>query len=82
MWRELSKGYATPVRLNALKKLANDPDSRIDKGLLRAACDRHGTVRVVALIAIGRHDDPSLIVSFAPHMIDKKTPVRYMAAAA
>jgi len=82
VWRELSKDYATPVRLNALKKLANDPDSRIGKGLLRAACDKHGTVRVAALFAIGRHDDPSLIAAIAPHMMDKKAPVRYMAAAA
>ena len=82
VWQELSKDYATPVRLNALKKLANDPDSRIGKGLLRAACDKHGTVRVAALFAIGRHDDPSLIVPIAPHMMDKKAPVRYMAAAA
>jgi HEAT repeat protein len=82
VWQELSKVYATPVRLNALKKLANDPDSRIGKGLLRAACDKHGTVRVAALFAIGRHDDPSLIVPIAPHMMDKKAPVRYMAAAA
>ncbi|MGB9243376.1 MAG: HEAT repeat domain-containing protein [Candidatus Acidiferrales bacterium] len=82
VWQELSKDYATPVRLNALKKLANDPDSRIGKGLLRAACDKHGTVRVAALFAIGRHDDPALIVPIAPHVLDKKAPVRYMAAAA
>ncbi|MGB9244382.1 MAG: HEAT repeat domain-containing protein [Candidatus Acidiferrales bacterium] len=82
VWQELSKDYVTPVRLNALKKLANDPDSRIAKGLLTAACDKHGTVRVAALFAIGRHDDPSLILLIVPHMLDKKAPVRYMAAAA
>jgi HEAT repeat protein len=82
MWRELSRGYTPSVRLNALKKLANDLDSWIGKGLLRAACDKHGTVRVAALFAIGRHDDPNLIVLIAPHMIDKKAPVRCMAAAA
>ena len=81
-WQELSKDYVTPVRLNALKKLANDPDSRIAKGLLTAACDKHGTVRVAALFAIGHHDDPSLILPITPHMLDKKAPVRYMAAAA
>ncbi|MGA8305420.1 MAG: HEAT repeat domain-containing protein [Candidatus Acidiferrales bacterium] len=81
-WQELSKDYSTPVRLNALKKLANDPDSRIGEGLLNAACDKRGTVRVAALFAIGHHDDPSLLLPIAPHMLDKKAPVRYMAAAA
>ena len=37
---------------------------------------------MAALFAIGRHDDTSLIVPIAPHMLDKKAPVRYMAAAA
>jgi HEAT repeat protein len=82
LWRELSKDYRTPVRINALKKLANDPDSRIGGALAKAACDKHETVRVAALFAIGRHDDPSLIVPITPHMMDKKAPVRYMAAAA
>jgi HEAT repeat protein len=82
MWQELSKDYATPVRINALKKLANDPDSRIGEGLARAACDKHGTVRVAALFAIGRQDDPNLITAITPHMMDKKAPVRYVAAAA
>ncbi len=81
-WQELSKDYVTPVRLNALKKLANDPDSRIGEGLLNAACDKHGSVRVAALFAIGHHHDPSLLLPIAPHMMDKKAPVRYMAAAA
>jgi HEAT repeat protein len=82
VWQEFSKDYATPVRINALKKLANDPDSRIGVGLARAACDKHETVRVAALFAIGRHDDPNLIAAVTPHMMDKKAPVRYMAAAA
>ncbi|MGA8144913.1 MAG: HEAT repeat domain-containing protein [Candidatus Acidiferrales bacterium] len=82
VWQELSKDYATPVRINALKKLANDPDSRIGEALARAACDKHKAVRVAALFAIGRHDDPNLIVPITPHMRDKKAPVRYMAAAA
>ena len=82
VWREFSKDYTTPVRLNALKKLANDPDSRIGEGLLNAACDKHGSVRVAALFAIGHHHDPSLLLPIAPHMMDKKAPVRYIAAAA
>jgi len=82
LWRELSKDYRTPVRINALKKLANDPDSRIGGALTNAACDKHETVRVAALFAIGRHNDPSLIVPITQHMMDKKAPVRYMAAAA
>lgn len=82
VWQELSKDYATPVRVNALRKLANDPDSRIGEALVKAASDKHWTVRVAALSAIARHGDPSLICSITPHMSDKKAPVRYTAAAA
>jgi HEAT repeat protein len=82
VWRELSKDYATPVRVNALRKLANDPDSRIGEALVKAASDKHWTVRAAALSAIARHGDPSLISSITPHMRDKKAPVRYTAAAA
>jgi HEAT repeat protein len=70
------------VRVNALRKLANDPDSRIGEALVKAASDKHWTVRVAALSAIARHADPSLISSITPHMTDKKAPVRYTAAAA
>jgi HEAT repeat protein len=82
LWKELSKDYASPMRIKALKKLENDPDSRISKGLLKAASDKHWTVRVAALFAIARHDDPSLIGPITPYMADKKAPVRYTAAAA
>jgi HEAT repeat protein len=82
VWEELSKDYRTPVRINALKKLANDPDSRIGQALVKAASDKHPTVRVAALSAIARHGDPSLISSITPQMTDKKAAVRYTAAAA
>jgi HEAT repeat protein len=82
MWQELSHDYVSPVRVNALKKLANDPDPRIGEGLVRAASDKHTTVRVAALSAIARHGDPSLISAIEPHMKDKKAAVRYTAAAA
>lgn len=82
MWEELSKDYATPARINAVKKLANDPDSRIDAALIKVASDKHWAVRVAALSAIARHGDPNLIPSITPHMADKKPAVRYMAAAA
>ncbi len=82
VWKELSKDYASPIRIKALKKLENDPDSRISKGLLKAASDKHSTVRVAALFAIARHGDPSLIDSISPYLADKKASVRYAAAAA
>lgn len=82
LWKELSKDYSSPMRIKALKKLENDPDSRINKGLLKVASDKHWTVRVAALSAIAGHDDPSLIGPITPYMGDEKAPVRYMAAAA
>jgi HEAT repeat protein len=82
MWQELTHDYMSPVRVNALKKLANDPDPRIGEGLVRAASDKHTTVRVAALSAIASHGDPGLISAIEPHMKDKKAAVRYTAAAA
>ena len=82
VWQELSKDYVTPSRIDALRKLANDPDSWIGEALVKAASDKHWTVRVAALSAIARHGDPSLISPITPHMTDKKAAVRYTAAAA
>jgi HEAT repeat protein len=82
VWRELSKDYASPMRIKALSKLENDPDSRISKGLLKVLSDNHWTVRVAALSAIARHGDVSLIGPITPYMADEKAAVRYTAAAA
>jgi len=82
VWRELSKDYVSPVKVNALKKLANDPDIRIGQALVKAASDKHPKVRVAAMRALALHGDPQLIVAIEPHMMDKKPAVRYMAAAA
>jgi HEAT repeat protein len=82
MWQELTHDYMSPVRVNALKKLANDPDPRIGEGLVRAASDKHTTVRVAALSATASHGGSSLISAIEPHMKDKKAAVRYTAAAA
>jgi len=81
-WQELSKDHITPVRINALKKLANDPNSRIGAALVKVASDKHWTVRVAALDAIARHGDANLIGAVTPHMDDKKAAVRFTAAAA
>jgi HEAT repeat protein len=70
------------MRIKALSKLENDPDSRISEGLLKVASDKHWTVRVAALSAIARHGDVSLIGPITPRMVDKKAAVRYTAAAA
>jgi HEAT repeat protein len=82
VWKELSHDYASPMRIKALSKLENDPDSGISKGLLKVASDKHWTVRVAALSAIARHGDVTLIGPIIPYMADKKAAVRYTAAAA
>jgi|SRR5271156_2346389 len=81
VWEELAKDYGTPVRINALKKLGNDPDPRIGEALIKAAFDKHWTVRVAVLSAIARHGDPSVLGRIVPLMKDKKVPVRCTAAA-
>ena len=82
MWQELSKDYVTPVRVNALKKLANDPDLRIGRALVKAASDKHCAVRAAALDAIARHGDANLTDVVTLHMDGKKAAVRFTAAAA
>jgi HEAT repeat protein len=82
LWEELSKDYASPMRVKALKKLENDQDSRISIGLLQAAADKHWTVRVAALSAIARHGDPGLAGPITPYLGDKHAAVRYTTAAA
>lgn len=82
MWEEMSKDYSTPTRISALKKLANDPDPRIEEELVKVTSDKHWTVRLAALSAIAHHGDPSLIGPIAPHMADKNAAVSYTAAAA
>jgi len=82
MSQDFSKDYVSPVRITALKKPENDPDPSISRGLVRAASDKHWTVRVAALAAIARHGDANLIGPITPYMSDKKPAVRYTAAAA
>ena len=82
VWKELSKDYKSPVRINALTKLGNDSDSRIGEGLVRAASDKHPAVRVAALTAVARHGNPRLICRIMSYMADKNPTVKYTAAAA
>ncbi len=82
LWQELSRDYAAPVHVLALKKLASDQDLKISGLLVKLASDRHTDVRMAALAAIANHGDPSLIPAITSHMTDKKPAVRYVAAAA
>jgi HEAT repeat protein len=78
----VTKDFVSPVRAEALKRLATDPDPRIGEALAKAASDKSWTVRVAALEAIARHRDPNLIGAVTPRMDDKKAAVRFTAAAA
>jgi HEAT repeat protein len=82
VWTELSKDYASPMRIKALSKLESDPDSRISKGLLKVLSDKHWAVRVAALSVIARHGDANLIGPITPYMADNRADVRYTTAAA
>ena len=82
VWQELSKDYATPVRVNALRKLANDPDSRIGEALVKAASDKHwtGTSGRALRDCASWRSQPDLF-DHTTHD-GQKAPVRYTAAAA
>ena len=81
-FRMLSKDNATPVRAEAAKILATDPDPESGSALGDAATDdTNWVVRVAALSSIAKRGNPALLPAAISAMDDNKSAVRYAAAA-
>ena len=81
MFQVLSKDYAGPVRVQAVQKLASDPDAQTEAALIEAASNKSWKLRVAALQALTRRGDPRLLDTMASHLSDKNQLVRCTAAA-
>lgn len=77
----ISKDYAGPVRIEAVEKLAKDPNVETETALIKAAADKNWRVRAAALEVLARRNDPRLLDTLATHFSDKKQAVRCIAAA-
>lgn len=73
---------SSPLRAAAVKILIQDPDPQTTKALEDALSDKHWAVRAVALEALAKRDDPSVLDVVTPYMYDEKNAVKYTAAAA
>ncbi|HKW62219.1 MAG TPA: HEAT repeat domain-containing protein [Candidatus Acidoferrum sp.] len=81
MFQVLSKDYAGPVRVEAVQKLANDPNAQTETALIEAASDKSWKVRVAALEVLAKRGDPRLLDTLASDLSDKNQAVRCAAAA-
>lgn len=78
----IHKDDVSPVRAAAAKILADDPDPRTARALVKASSDKSWVVRAACLDAIARRGDPALLTEIEPRLADEKEIVRYTAAAA
>jgi HEAT repeat protein len=81
MFQVISKDYAGPVRVEAAKKLARDPNAETEAALTEAASNKSWKVRVAALEALAQRGNPRLADTLASHLSDKNQAVRCAAAA-
>ncbi|HVI11046.1 MAG TPA: HEAT repeat domain-containing protein [Candidatus Binatia bacterium] len=82
-WRYTHKKNPHPPRAIAAAVLANDPDLRTGRSLVRAAIhDKDWIVRAAAVEAIARRGDPSLEEKLELCLFDKNPHVHYTAAEA
>jgi HEAT repeat protein len=81
MFQVISKDYAGPVRIEAVQKLAKDPNVETETALIKAAADKNWRVRTAALEVLAHRDDPRLLDTLASHFSDKNQAVRCIAAA-
>jgi HEAT repeat protein len=72
----------SPVRAGAAMELSTDPDPKSRQALVRAVKDKSWIVRVAALDAIARRNDPALIPEIVLAVNDNRPEVKYTAAAA
>jgi HEAT repeat protein len=80
MFQVISKDYAGPVRVEAMQKLAKDPDAQTEAALIKAASNKNWKLRVAALEALAQRGDPRLADTLASHLSDKNQAVRCAAA--
>ena len=81
-WKTVTRDDATPVRVAAAAKLANDPDPKSGEALARMCSDKKWQIRAAAADAIAMRGDPSLAQSLVPLLVDDNDIVRCEAAAA
>jgi HEAT repeat protein len=81
-FKTIHKDDTSPVRSAAAKVLADDPDPRSARALVKASSDKSWVVRTAALDAIARRGDPALLSEIQPRLTDEKEQVRFTAAAA
>ncbi len=80
--KAVHKDDVSPVRAAAAKVLAEDPDPRSGRALVKSCSDKSWVVRAAALDAIARRGDPALLNEIQGGLTDEKDTVRYTAAAA
>jgi len=80
--KALTPSDESPVRAAAAVALATDPDPKSRDALVNAVQDKSWIVRVAALDAIARRNDPVLIPEIVICVHDEKPEVKYTAAAA
>jgi HEAT repeat protein len=78
----IRKDDVSPVRAAAASVLADDPDPRSGRALVKSCSDKSWIVRVAALDALARRGDRAFLEDIEPHTADEKDRVRYTAAAA
>lgn len=73
---------AATLYVIAVNALAEDPDPQVKKALVQAAFGGKVPVRVAALRALAKRDDPTVVNDMEPAMHSDKTVVSYTAAGA
>jgi len=81
-YRTIKRHDSSPVRANAARYLADDPDPMAKDALIQTAvADENEIVRLAALDALAQRDDPGCIDRLTRNFSDKKLAVRYRTAA-
>ena len=81
-FKAFNKDDASPAQAAAATMLIKDPDPKSKEALINASKHKRWTVRVAAVDALARRNDPTVIVQLEPRLSDDKDVVKYTAAAA
>lgn len=80
-FRAIKKTDSSPVRAAAASVLGDDRDQKSGEALINAMGDKNWLVRVAALEALAKRNDPALLGRIEASLFDSKKEVRYTAAA-